>query len=344
MWDAARQGEDGSSRGRGRTMLPGAVGPAVGVVVLAWAAVAAAPPVPRAGSSSADLVRTGRELTTLRRTAADGRHGWRERAGMDTVPTPRRSLFEGGRRRKAPPMAGFAAEQRPPLRPISRADVIGSPFLAPPSELGARGRVLGPVTAGGRPIRAWHARVGDRIRVRLQGIRATEGDTLHAVRTGRSVGDVRRVTRPLALLTVEKAGEETAVARVADVFGLVRSGESVVRIPVRPAPEAVEFLPAQRDIGARLLGVDGGGALLHDGTLVFLGAGASDGVRPGDVFVANAAEGAAPGEGGGGEGSRLIVVRVREETSTARVLDAGDGSVGVGARTRLAERLAGSGR
>lgn len=343
MWNEAREGEDGATRGRGWT-LPRAVGSAAGVVVLAWTAVAAAPPAPRAGPSSPDLVRAGRELTTLRRPAPDGRHAGRRRAGTDTVPTPRRSLFEGGRRAKAPPMAGFAAEQRPPLRPISRADAFGSPFLAAPSELGDRGRVLGLVTAGSRPLRAWHARVGDRVRVRLQGIRATEGDTLYAVRTGRSVDGRRRVTRPLALLTVESAGEETAVARVAEVFGLVRPGESVVRIPVPPAPDAVEFLPARREIDARMLGLVEGTDLLRDGTLVFLGAGASDGVRPGDVFVAGAAEDAAPGEGGGGQDTRVIVVRVLGETSTARVIDAGDGSVGVGARARLARRLAGPGR
>lgn len=298
--------------------------------------------------SNPDRIYPGQELTIPGRTAARGRPGReggrRDRAaGRDTVPAQRRSLFHGGRRPESGESSvGFAAEERPPLRPISRTDVLGSPFLARPAELGARGRILGPVTAGERPLRAWHARVGDRVRVRLRDVRASGGDTLYAVRTGRSVAGGERVMKPLALLAVESAGGETAIARVTDVFGLVQPGESVVRFPVPPAPAGIEFRPAEREIGARLLALVGGGELLHDGSLVFLDAGRSDGVRPGDVFVVDGADDA--GEGRADEETSLIAVRVRGKTSTVRVLQAGDGSVRIGARARLARRLAGSGR
>lgn len=263
-------------------------------------------------------------------------HGQQAAPPRDTALAPRPSLFDGGRARVAT-TADFAAEERPPLRPVSRTDAIGAPFLAAPWELGARGRVLGPATTGRRELRAWHARVGDRVRVRLGGIRASAGDTLHAVRTGRALGQGSKVVHPLALLRVERSRDGRAVARVSDVFGIVRAGHRLIRTPVPAAPDGVEFAPADRDIAVRLMGIEGDAVLLRDGTVTFLDAGASDGVRPGDVFVA---EGTEPR----GDETRLIVVRVRPETSTARVMDAGDGSVSVGDRARLARRLTGGGR
>lgn len=292
-----------------------------------------------------DLILPGQELAIPGGEATDARPAGEAEAvagrAPDSVPAPRASLFDAGRPPTVAPTAGISAEERPPLRPVSRGDVLGSPFLADPSELGRRGRVLGPVRAGAGPVRAWQARPGDRVRVRLRGLRVSAGDTLQAVRTGRSVGDAGRVVRPLGVLTVESVRRDTAVARVADVFGMVREDESVAKIPVPPIPTGVEFRPAEREVRARVLELAGSGSLLRDGSLVYLDAGSEDGVRPGDVFLASSAEAAGLA---GDRLARLLVVRVRRGNATARVVDVGDGSVGPGARARLAERMAGSGR
>lgn len=307
MWERAEDDDSGKAVAGGAR--PGSACAAVAAALLIWGTTAAAPgPVRAQGDAVA----------------------------RDTVPGPRPSLFDGGPSRVAT-TAGFAVEERPPLRPVSRTDAVGAPFLAAASELGPRGRVLGRTATGGRRLRAWHARVGDRARVRLSGIRASGGDVLHAVRIGRATGRGTRVVQPRALLRVERVSDGEAVATVTDVFGIVRPGDRVVRIPLPPAPDGVEFRGAEREIEARLIGIEGDAVLLRDGTVAFLGAGASDGVRPGDVFAAEGTEAE-------GDDVRLIVVRVRGRTSTARVMDAGDGSVSVGDRTRLARRLAGSGR
>lgn len=256
-------------------------------------------------------------------------------AGPDTVGEPRSSLFDTGRPQASLASGGFSAEERPPLRPLTRSDVFGAPFVARPQQIEPRGRVLGPVTAGNRPVQVWQGRAGDEVRVGLRGVEASAGDTLFAVEIGRSVGALGRTVQPTGVLSVESVSGDTARARLDQVYGLVRGGDAVVRTPVPGIPGGTDFRSADRELSATMLEAAEGGALLQDGGLVFMDRGSSGGVRPGDVFVA------APGEVRGERiGARMIVVRVRPETSTARVLHPGDGTVSPGAAARLVRRMA----
>lgn len=289
----------------------------------------------QAGEQAAQQARTGDERRA--RAAAAG-----DTAGQG-VGEPRASLFDTGRRTGGISTGGeLSAEERPALRPVSRSEVFSAPFLARRAELGVRGRVLGPATAGDRRVRAWQGSTGDEVRVALRGLNVSAGDTLFAVRTGRAVGQLGRVVQPTGVLRVATVRADTAVARVDQVYGLVSEGDAVVSTPVPPVPDATEFRPAQQEIRATFLEAADGGALLKEGGLVFLDSGSSDGVRPGDLFVA------APGEATAGRadriGARVIVIRVRSESSTARVVFPGDGTVSQGATARLDQRLAASGR
>lgn len=263
-------------------------------------------------------------------------------ARTDTVAGARPSLFESGRRGTSVSSGGFSAEERPALRPLSESEVLGAPFVAPRRQLEPLGRVLGPVTAGERPTEVWQGRAGDEIRVGLGGIDASAGDTLFSVEVGRSLGDRGRTVHPTGVLRVESVSGDTARASVGQVYGLLRSGDAVVRTPVPVVPPGTDFRPAEREMSATMLESAEGGALLREGGLVFLDRGSSGGVRPGDVFVA--APGEAEGERGERIGARVIVVRVRPETSTARVIHPGDGTVSPGAAARLVRRMAASGR
>ena len=256
---------------------------------------------------------------------------------------PGASMFDTGRRTGGVSSgSGFTAEERPALRPVTRSEVFGAPYLARTRELGIRARVLGPATAGDRPVRAWQGRGGDEVRIALRGLDASAGDTLFAVKLGRTVGQRGRVVQPTGVLRVETVRADTAVALVDGVYGLVTEGDAVVLTSVPPVPDATNFRPAGQEIRARVLESADGSALLREGGRVFLEGGSSDGIRPGDVFVA--APGEATAERASRIGARVIVVRVRPESSTARVVFPGDGTVSQGATARLQQRLAASGR
>ena len=284
-----------------------------------------------------------RERMKERRAAAEQEAGVVVgEADADTAARARASLFDTGRRGGGVTAGGISAEERPPLRPVSRTGIWGSPFLAGRDVLRPRGRVLGPATAGDRRIQAWQGRTGDEVRVALRGLNASAGDTLFAVRTGRSLGERGRVLQPTGMLSVEAVDADTALARVEHVFGLVRDGDPVVLYPVPPVPEATEFRQAEDELSARILEAADGSALLREGGLVFLDSGSSSGVRVGDLFLAVPPE-TSPASAGR-NGVRVLVVRVRSGSSTARVVFPGDGSVSQGATARLVRRLAGPGR
>lgn len=299
--------------------------------------------------SSPDLIRPGQRLVIPEAGAAGAREeaaGAREEGKRETlapVPEARASIFDRGRPEARLQATGqFTAEERPSLRPVSRGDALGAPFLARGSELKPRGRVLGPVSDGRRASTAWHGRVDDPVRVRLRGIEAAPGDTLVAVRTGDAVRDLGRVVQPAGLLEVESVSGDTAVTRVADVFGLVQPGDAVVRIPLPEIPSGTEFRASERSLTASVVGQADGSALMRPGELVFLDRGSADGVRPGDVF--RLSPGGGEGTAAGDRGARSIVVRVGTRTSTARVVDVGDGTVTTGETARLVQRLVGPGR
>lgn len=263
-------------------------------------------------------------------------------ASEDTAAPARASLFDTGRQGGGITSGGISAEERPPLRPVSRTGIWGAPFLAGRDVVEPRGRVLGPATAGSRPIEAWQGRAGDEVRVDLRGLDASAGDTVFVVELGRSLGERGRVVQPTAMLSVEVIDADTALARVHEVFGLVRDGDPVVAYPVPPVPEATEFRQADSELTARILEAADESALLREGGLVFLDRGSSDGVRTGDLFLAAPPESSTASAGR--NGVRVIVVRVRSGSSTARVVFPGDGTVSQGATARLVRRLAAPGR
>lgn len=256
------------------------------------------------------------------------------------VPRARASLFDTGRP-TSDVSGGFSAEERPALRPVARGEALGAPFLARGREIRPRGQVTGPATAGERQVRAWQAREGDEVRVHLRRLEASPGDTLFAVHTGGSVDRLGKVVRPAGILRVESVRNDTALARMGSVFGLVRDGVDVIRLPEMPAtPSATEFRPAETELTTTILAEAQGGALLRGGGLVFLDRGSSGGVRPGDVFTA-APEGSFDAAS---DAVRLIVIRVRPASSTARITYPGDGTVSMGATARLTRRLVDPGR
>lgn len=265
------------------------------------------------------------------------------RAARDTAreaPPARESLFDTGRPTREI-SGGIAADERPALRPVSRGEALGAPFLAKGREIRPRARVTGPATAGDRRVRAWQGRTGDEVRVHLRQLEASTGDTLFAVHEGRTVGRLGKVVRPAGILRVEGVRNDTALTRLEQVFGLVREGIDVIRLPDSPAaPSATEFRPAERELTTTIVAEPQGGALLSGGRLVFLDRGSAGGVRPGDLFLA-APEGSSDAATAG---VRLLVIRVRPGSSTARITYPGDGTVSMGATARLTRRLVGAGR
>lgn len=263
-------------------------------------------------------------------------------AAGDTAARVRASLFDTGGRGGSITSGGISADERPPLRPVSRTGIWSAPFLAGRDVLRPRGRLLGPTTAGSRPVEAWQGRTGDEVRVALRGLDASAGDTLFVVEPGRSLGERGRVVRPNGMLRVEAVDGDTAMARVHGVFGLIRDGDPVVLYPVPPVPETTDFRQAETELTVRILEAADGSSLLREGGLVFLDSGSSSGVRVGDLF--RAAPAGASVASADRAGVRVIAIRVRSGSSTARVVFPGDGRVSQGATAQLVRRLAGPGR
>jgi len=219
-----------------------------------------------------------------------------------------------------------------------------APWVQDPDGLAVLGRIYGltdPAAADDKLAVA--VRPYDRIYIaNLSGSRPSVGDTIMAVRVGHGVDGLGSIVQPLALLHIETVALEALVAKVVHQYAPARAGDVV--IAAEPVPALRRGEPS--DVGAGATGriVD----FLEDQAIyiasdqAFLDIGRVDGVGVGDELVAYYPERRI--ESGGPllpqePVATLRVVKVRDNTSTVRVVELNTSALVPGLPVRVVRRM-----
>jgi len=166
----------------------------------------------------------------------------------------------------------------------------------------------------------------------LDGLPVRRGDRLQAVREGRGVGGGMRIMESVALLEVLRVEGDSARARVLEIFGRYTEGDPVLPAPSLPPDGIRRLRETSRPVRARIVAVEVDQVLPSVDDRVFLDVGRASGVGVGDEFAVLSSTAAAT-EGVAGREVVAIarVVRVRDGTSTARIVDLRDVGLRAGA-------------
>lgn len=216
------------------------------------------------------------------------------------VPPPRRTvMYPEPVVREAP-----VIESNPRLA-FSHDDFYRAEWLVPPeTEPEHTGSVEAFVTLA--DLRRT-ARPYDELRLSFTGSAPAAGSRLQAFRVGRALEDGERVVVPTGILTVEEGVDGGVLAVVDRIYGEMTPGDLVRPLPAFPLTPGMESRPVSGGLRAPVIGF----AALHQiqgiGDYVFLGAGSSEGLRPGDVFEV-VWDDLPPGEAPGGGSVQVLTV------------------------------------
>ena len=234
--------------------------------------------------------------------------------------------------------------QAPEPWAVSPHEHHSAPYLADTASLGTMGRIISledPAAEGDLLPPA--IRPYDRVFIgELSGQRAAPGDTLVAVRYGRSIERAGRVIEPVALLRVDEAGASVLTARVVKQFSSARVGDAV--LPLDPVPAVVRGVPADVSGGAEghLLAFLAPEPMHATSDRGFVDLGRAQGIGLGDELIAylpareidGAAELLPPTIV-----ATLRVVRVRDNSATVRVVGTRNTVLGSGLPVRIVRKM-----
>lgn len=259
-------------------------------------------------------------------------------------------LVEGSLFASAPPTGGTIGVldlgEKVPIPIISDSDFYGVPFLAQPD-------VLGPVGVAAKKIHQNPLRLdipptmrqNDQLVVALLGMSVSPGDRLQAFRWGRWVRPYGRVVQPVAMLTVLLVESDSARAKVDQVFGDFEEGDLVIAAePVLLDPEA---RPEKVEDGTQttLIAYGKQHNLLSDRESLFLDIGSNTGARLGDEYTLLANVRTDPAGALTQDTLAVVrIVRVRETTASAHVIQVRNPATAPGTPGRLTARLPASDR
>lgn len=215
-------------------------------------------------------------------------------------------------------------ERRDPAL-VSASDFYKSSFVSDREALGPHGATARLIRENPLGLEIPPSvRLRDRVVLHLGGLEVEDGDTLQAVRRGRTLDDVR-IVKPLGLLEIDRVRGDSARAVVISVYGDYREGDPVIPVETYTEGDRRSLQRSGRRLQGRVLGMEVEQALVSTGDHIYLDRGAADGVTVGDEFAVfpSAVEDptAAPVEDRLGV---VRVVRVRENTATARVVETRD--------------------
>ena len=238
-------------------------------------------------------------------------------------------------------LGGFDIEIYSEPRLVSESDFYRAPLLIDIEEMPYTGRTV--LKIQGNPLGLTipaGLHLHDRVVIALDHLDVVPGDVLRAFRWAQSI-DGRRVARSMALLEVTDATSETARAHVLQLFDDYSVGDPVTLAEVFDIPATMSQALEDDGITATLVGLEIEQALLGEGDMIFLDQGAEAGVSIGDEFAVfdRRADADTRWE------DRLAtvrVVRVSENTSTARLVDLRDTSPEKGSPARRVLRAVGS--
>ncbi len=224
---------------------------------------------------------------------------------------------------------------------VTTSDFYRAPFLSTALELDPVGVIRRKLEANPLHLRIPPAvRMNDRVVIDLMGLEAAPGDVLHAFRWDAGPRG-KKIARSMALLEVTDVSEGSARATVVQLFADLAVGDLLMRAEPFPIMPGLSQTPVQDGMATQVIGFAVEQAVLGEGDMVFLAVGGVDGVQIGDEFAvfSHDDDASAVWE------DRLAtvrVVRVRDESVTARVVDLRDASPEPGAPARMVLRAVGS--
>ena len=236
------------------------------------------------------------------------------------------------------------ADRAPPL--VSRSDFYRVSFVTDWRDLQPRGVTTRLIRTNPLDLEIPPTvRGGDRVVLSTRGLSVEPGDTLQAIRRGRTLGGGRHVVHSLGLVEVTKVWDDSARGRVRSVYAGYQVGDML--IPAEPfgAFGVRELEPAAEAVTARLIGMETPQALVATNDRVFLDAGSASGLSPGDELMVFPSHVDDPAAADPADRLGVVrVVRVGEAHSTARVVETRDVGMEEGSVAVLVRRAASGGR
>lgn len=208
---------------------------------------------------------------------------------------------------------------------VSANDFFRAPMLVDKRDYPAYGRIVRKIESNPLGMKIPPTlRRNDIVVIQLEGLSIRPGDRLRGIRWHGGVRGLE-IAESMALLEVTEADEEWARARVTEIFGGFSTEDPVIPAETYSVPETLGQAPVEDGMHVELIAAEVDQVLLSQGDMVFLDAGADEGVMIGDEFaVFDRRDGA---------DARLQdrlatvrVVRVEATTSTARIVNLKDAS------------------
>lgn len=187
-------------------------------------------------------------------------------------------------------------------------------------------------------------RLRDIVEIELQDLELLPGDELRAIRwhggtRGFEIGESVAMLRVLAI--EQERNKDVARAVVTQLYGGFTIGDPVIRAERFDTPSTLQQVEDDGELQVELIGVEINQALLSEGDMVFIDAGAEAGVRIGDEFIFFDPRDDADAR----VEDRLATVRimrVEATTATGRIEDLRDASPEKGSGGRRIRRAVGS--
>lgn len=249
------------------------------------------------------------------------------------APADRRTVFYPDTTRT---VVGRTGAGEPPLI-VSEDAFYSAPWLV---ESGSRPEHIGTFVgfAGAEEIRAprYSARPYDRIRLTFEGRVPAVGTTLQAIRVGRTVPGHGDVVMPTGTVTITAVEEGGATAVVEAIYDRLRVGDMIRELAPFPLEPGETAEPVTSGPEAVITGFFQDHQLQSPGDQIFLSVGARDGVEVGDEFQVVWAQ---EEEWSGQPEGHVQVIGVREDHSTARIVNLTNPVFRRGVRLRMTKRM-----
>ncbi len=266
---------------------------------------------------------TGMALDTVDLTTPEGRRALlRSRNWEPREPPPfvgERTLFYGQRATQVQEGSQVLLVPAAEVPTLSPSTFHSASWVVPPGE---EPEVFGRIAAfgGGQDVRLGRSTVLPYDDVRLtfsEEVTLAPGDEIMAVRRGDRVYGVGQVMIPTGVLEIRRVDSGGAVARLVRDFSKAELGNEVMAMRTFTLSPGVYPSETSTTFSARVIAFEERKELYLPGDRLFIDAGAADGLRVGDEFMALAGS---DSEWHGADAGDFQVVGVSEHTATLRIV------------------------
>ena len=238
----------------------------------------------------------------------------------------------------------LSLQKETPAALVSSSDYLRAGFVAPPEDVAPHaiaGRVLAENPLGLELPSS--IRPHDRIMIALNGLSVSQGDLLQAIRPGKRWGGHGREYAPMGMVRITRVAGDSARGLVETIYGDFQVGDLLIPAG-SPGDVGSTLAPVRNGMVVQLLGFETEQPLLSTEDMVYLDAGAQEGVQVGDEFAVYPRSIRDIGNAPLSDHLSVVrVVRTSGHTATARVVQTRDVGTSPAAPARLVRRPAAAG-